>query len=380
MVRWILIAVAIGLFGVSGSFAQTIPLDQDCTVTVGNQTAQVLADGKFRVRNIAIFRTRDTGIAPQLYRLRATCLRGGALVTGQSDFFTLEPGETIGISEVTEGVLSPIPVGLSASAPDSIITLDETIQLSISATFDDASTEDRTLRSTGTTYLTSNPNLLTVSQDGLVTGTNEPGMPQTGTIFVLNEGNVASIEFTSTGPNDPDADGIPTEWELLFGLDPKNPADAATDPDADGLTMLDEYLLGTLPNNADTDGDGYRDGNEIAGGSDPLDPLSLFVSDAVSVLSIQNTVYPGDLTGLAVSSEVTLFNAGFLDPGLAVSAEVTLFNSGLPDPGLVVSATVSVSNATSPEAAAGETFSRAVTVENTAPPPPSKPPLSGEEP
>lgn len=49
------------------------------------------------------------------------------------------------------------------------------------------------------------------------------------------------------------------------------------DPDSDGLTNSEELGLGTDPNNADTDGDGVKDGDEVhrkvAGAAAPTDPL-----------------------------------------------------------------------------------------------------------
>jgi len=46
---------------------------------------------------------------------------------------------------------------------------------------------------------------------------------------------------------DPDFDGMPSDWETAFGLDPGNPADAEWDADNDGLSNLAEFLAGTRP-------------------------------------------------------------------------------------------------------------------------------------
>ena len=43
---------------------------------------------------------------------------------------------------------------------------------------------------------------------------------------------------------------MPDEWEMQFGLNPFNAADANGDLDADGMSNLNEYLAGTAPNNA----------------------------------------------------------------------------------------------------------------------------------
>ncbi|MBE0502418.1 MAG: hypothetical protein IBX47_13390, partial [Desulfuromonadales bacterium] len=59
---------------------------------------------------------------------------------------------------------------------------------------------------------------------------------------------------------DTDNDGIPDDWELFWGFNPNDPADAASDPDSDGLTNLQEFLAGTDPFNPDSDSDGIPDG------------------------------------------------------------------------------------------------------------------------
>jgi hypothetical protein len=58
-----------------------------------------------------------------------------------------------------------------------------------------------------------------------------------------------------------DADGIPDDWEIAYGLNPWV-NDADIDADRDGLTNRQEYELGTDPFNPDSDGDGILDGLE----------------------------------------------------------------------------------------------------------------------
>ncbi len=69
-------------------------------------------------------------------------------------------------------------------------------------------------------------------------------------------------------PND-DNDGMPDLWEIQYGLDPLNPADAGYNNDGDSLTNLEEYNRGTDPTDPDTDDDGILDGNDTC----PLNPV-----------------------------------------------------------------------------------------------------------
>ena len=68
--------------------------------------------------------------------------------------------------------------------------------------------------------------------------------------------------------------------EVYDGTDPNNPSSysggtSQTDSDGDGLYDSDETnVYHTDPTNADTDGDGYDDGQEVYDGTDPLDPNS----------------------------------------------------------------------------------------------------------
>lgn len=67
---------------------------------------------------------------------------------------------------------------------------------------------------------------------------------------------------------DADADGMDDEWEENNSID-----DPYGDADGDGVSNIGEYRIQTDPNQANTDGDEWSDGQEISGGTDPLDPL-----------------------------------------------------------------------------------------------------------
>ena len=66
-------------------------------------------------------------------------------------------------------------------------------------------------------------------------------------------------------PSLPDRDGdhIPDAWEIQYGLNPNDPADASLDLDGDGISNLEEFLAGT----------------------DPTDPASYLKIDGINVAS-----------------------------------------------------------------------------------------------
>ncbi|MFZ5563048.1 MAG: choice-of-anchor U domain-containing protein, partial [Thermodesulfobacteriota bacterium] len=91
-----------------------------------------------------------------------------------------------------------------------------------------------------------------------------------GTWEVGSESLFVALDGQGAFSTDIDQDGLPDGWEVEYGLDPTDPADAEDDSDNDGLTSLEEYALGTSPVDNDTDGDGLTDGQEADGGTNPL--------------------------------------------------------------------------------------------------------------
>ena len=73
-----------------------------------------------------------------------------------------------------------------------------------------------------------------------------------------------------------DRDHMPNGWEKKHGLNPQVD-DSQEDPDADLLVNIDEYAEGTDPQNADTDGDGVSDGQEVLDETDPTDAEDFLV-------------------------------------------------------------------------------------------------------
>lgn len=76
-----------------------------------------------------------------------------------------------------------------------------------------------------------------------------------GVSFSLTASNVtnAVVAGPAAGvilPHDSDGDGLPDYWELQYGLNPNDAADALADNDNDGVSNFEEYRFGTNPNDA----------------------------------------------------------------------------------------------------------------------------------
>lgn len=103
-----------------------------------------------------------------------------------------------------------------------------------------------------------------------------------GVMYFLFGGGIARVQvmmkadkkttITTTQLMDKLADesfGISPYWLDRYQISVSSVEDAQTDADNDGLTLEQEYLYLTNPFNDDTDGDGYKDGEEIVNGNSP---------------------------------------------------------------------------------------------------------------
>ena len=112
-------------------------------------------------------------------------------------------------------------------------------------------------------------------EDSLGSDPNNPdtdgdGIPDNEDDFPLDANEDTDTDGDGVGDNtdtDDDGDGVSDADEVADGTDPLNP-----DSDGDGLDDGEERDRGTDPTDPDTDNDGLNDGDEIEEGTDPLNP------------------------------------------------------------------------------------------------------------
>jgi len=80
---------------------------------------------------------------------------------------------------------------------------------------------------------------------------------------VIGIGETVATQVQIQAYLDTDGDGLPDDWENLYGCMQTNTVDNLADYEPDGLTNQQEYSAGTNPCLADTDSDGMPDGWEV---------------------------------------------------------------------------------------------------------------------
>jgi gliding motility-associated-like protein len=118
--------------------------------------------------------------------------------------------------------------------------------------------------------------------------------------------------------NDCDGDGVTNEQEAIDGTNANDPCDliiasqtvtpaaawGALDCDNDGLTNDEEIAAGTDPLNPDSDGDGVLDGTEVADGTNANDPCDLIIASQTVTPSAAWGALDCDNDGLTNDEEI----------------------------------------------------------------------------
>jgi len=355
--------VALGVLSIGASvcppgvFAQE--LDEHCVVSVLNRTAQVRADGSWDLPNV------PAGFGQ--VRARATCVRNGVTLSGESEPFTVVAGRMNGIPPIVLGTTTPIPATLTITSSSPVLTqVGQTAQLTVTATYAGGPNRDVTAASTGTSYSTTNAAIAAVTSGGIVNAL------RSGTVIIRasNEGTAGLFAIKVQLAGDTDGDGIPDDVELDAGLNPNNPVDALEDADQDGLTNLSEFDRGTKIRDADTDddsisdgeevvagadgfitnplladsdSDGVRDALEIATGSDPNDPASRNLPQALARIELSPATFALTVNAIILEASRQLTVTGVLKDDTTInltstqsgtnytSSDLAVCNFGSPD-------------------------------------------------
>jgi hypothetical protein len=182
-----------------------LPAGATCTAEALNVTGFANPDGSFAVFNVP---TNQGAI-----RIRATCSDPfGVTTSGQSSLITPVSGTPLDAGDLDFGSVVPVAASLSISPTSStLVGFGQTLQLAVGSTFADLSTGVVTAGSTGTVYRTSNPNVVTIDADGLVTAVG------TGTALVsaLNEGALGLATINVLSASLQSVDVAPMAVELV---------------------------------------------------------------------------------------------------------------------------------------------------------------------
>jgi hypothetical protein len=267
--------ILLTILAATAMVARAQQLDERCVVSILNRTARVSSSGAWVIPNVPANLGR--------VRARATCTVDGQTVVGQSDYFSVPANGLVDAVPITFAAPVPVPAKLTLSAPQLFLSAAaETLQFSTTLHMPGGEQIDATAALSGTSYTTSNAAVLTVSPDGLATAVGS-GL---AIVSAINEGSLGLLRITVGASVDTDTDGLPDSWELANGLNPNDSADAGLDADGDGLNNLREYEAGTDRTNADTDGDGVRDGLEVLTESDPLNRNSYRLDRALRHIAV----------------------------------------------------------------------------------------------
>ncbi len=190
------------------SLFSVITLDETWTLSVAGQTIQVSPDGSFTIPNISApdeFGPAGPGTRPDFLSDDFLRITGYSTVDGVTRYVFSEPfrirqGETYIVDELIF-TLTPPPFPESIRVTTDVPTLTEiggTTNARVTGTLIDGSIIDLTEQTAWTVYHTSNPDIASIDENGLITATDA------GRVFITatNEG-ATSVTQLDVSPGDP---------------------------------------------------------------------------------------------------------------------------------------------------------------------------------
>jgi outer membrane protein assembly factor BamB len=296
----LLLAPIVALICNDANGNNTLVLDQDCVVAILNRTVYAEIDGSFEMPNVPA----NLG----MIKARATCLRAGATLSAETDYFSVasNTGVNVGDFTIAAEALDPVRLMISGGNARTFSKLGASSALAITASYANGVSVPVL---EGLNFTSSNPGVVSVNQFGEITARGS-GL---ALITIRKDGIVAMLSTRVATSGDSDGDGIADTIEIDLGLNPNDSIDGLEDRDGDGLANRIEVDSGTDITNPDTDGDGAGDGEELLpgidgfisnplvvdtdgdrigdglellAGTDPSDPLSKDISSLVASLEV----------------------------------------------------------------------------------------------
>ncbi len=199
------------------SFGQV--LNEQCIASALNRNVRVNPNGTFAIRNVPF--------VGGILKVRIVCDRDGQIDHASSSFLEVAP---LTLAEIIAGGFGNIsarplrfleepdaPVDLMVTSTSDVLTLDSFgAQLTVTGTRPSGAEVDLTSASDGTFYQSSNPDIITVTPDGIVF----PRSSGRVIIAAVNEGVVGTIALSSVFSADRDGDGIPDDFESNNAINP----------------------------------------------------------------------------------------------------------------------------------------------------------------
>jgi YD repeat-containing protein len=316
----VLLALATSTFAQTPTAYQYIYDDLNQLTRVIDSTGVMLQYVYDPVGNdIQIIRSTITPGALTLFNVTPGTVSAGSTITIQGQGFSLTPFlNTVTLNGIALAVVSATATTLLVQIPANATngTISVTVGgVTVTSSLETVLPLPAILTLAPTAALAGTPFTLSVTGTNLTGSTFSFSPPLAVTSTTINPaGTAATVTvsppafakgyYTLIGTNSVGQ----TNATPIFGFLPtvtafntiSVPGSSATaDPDADGLTNAQEIAAGTDPLNPDTDGDGYVDGLEVLFGSDPRNPLSIpdilqsggYLSSPT--FSIENGISPG---------------------------------------------------------------------------------------